>query len=190
MTELSRYIDRRVTGTSTGVSQSFSAGSTTWTLPYSVATNGSEGVLVVARQDSSALLTSTRPAANQIRVTGDYTAIPVFIGVLYQFKYTLSRIYLRDPQTLKAETRGRTQVRVLTIHYTDTADLTVTVTPVGTPAKTYSKTNATPASGKLRVPVLAENTQVTIEITSSSAGPLFLSGIDWEGTFSNRGKLL
>lgn len=149
----------------------------------------------MARQDSSALLTSTRPAANQIRVTGDYTAIPVYIGVLFTFYCKLSNIYLRsdllNAETrgrTTAETRGRTTLRYLEVRYTDTTEFTVTVTPVGTAAKTYSRTSTTPASGTLRIPVHARNEQVTIEINSATCGPVFISGFDWYATVTLRGK--
>ena len=185
------YLDRRVASDSPFVTETVGGGFTTWTLPYSVATDGSEGVLTVVRQNSLTPLVVTRPSATQVQAVGDYSQVPVYIGVLYNFKYTPSRIYLRD-DVRRPETRGRLNLRFLNIHYTDTTDLTVTVTLDGRSPRVYTLDNpvGTIQTGQLTVPIMGRNTYATVEIESTSAGPIFVSGLDWDGTYSLRGEAL
>src|ERR1043166_2369017 len=130
--EKARYLDRRVSNTTPGVSAAYNAGTntTTWTLPFNVATNGSEGVLqVVKRGTTITLLTSTRPAANQIAVTGqgDLTAASVYIGVQYEFRYKFSRLYFRNRDE-EPETLGWLTLRYVDVLYHDTTDFNVVIT--------------------------------------------------------------
>jgi len=188
------YLDRRVDQTTTGVSSVYSAGpdTTTWTIPFNVATNGTEGTLVVVNRGIGLVLASSRPAANQIRTTGqgDLTGASVFIGVLYEFRYKPSRIYARFKDEVP-ETRGRLTLRMIDVLYHDTTDFDVVITLVGRNPITYSfkvAALALPTSGRLTVPILSKNENATIELVNFSPGVCAFSSLDWEGDFSMRDR--
>jgi hypothetical protein len=188
------YLDRRVDQTTTGVSSAYSAGpdTTTWTIPFNVATNGTEGTLVLVNRGTGLVLTTTRPAANQIRTTGqgNLTGASVFIGVLNEFRYKPSRIYFR-PKDEVPETKGRLTLRFIDVLYHDTTDFDVVVTLVGRNPITYSFKVAAlglPTSGKLTVPILSKNENATIELVNNSPGVCAFSSLDWEGDFSMRDR--
>lgn len=186
------YLDRRVDQTTTGVSSAFAVATTTWTLPFNVATNGSEGTLVIVNRTTGLVLASTRPAANQIAVTGqgNLTAASVYIGVLYEFRYKLSRIYYRLQQEVP-ETGGFLMLRWLTAFYHDTTYFDVVVTLLGRAARTYTTSVAAlglPVSGKVRLPIQSVNDNATIELVNFTPGVCAFSGLDWEGDFAMRSR--
>jgi len=191
--ESAQYIDRQVAQDTTGVTEAYDtlSDTTTWTLPYNVATDGSEGTLVVARRSPAEVLTSTRPATNKIAVTGrgDLTATSVYIGVLSPFRYKMSRIYFR-PKDEVPETRGRLKLNYLNIIYRDTTDFQVIVTLQGRSPYTYTfkSPDGLPASGTLHVPVQGQNEQVTIELVNNTPGICVFSSIDWEGYYATRSR--
>lgn len=183
MTSIIAYLDRRVSNTTAGVSAAYASTTTTWTLPYSVPVNGSEGVLVVMTQGNNGVLTSTRPSATTIAVAGaDYRNTPVWIGVSYGFQWTLSNIYVRG-KTGAADTNGQLNLRYLSLDYEDSTEFLVTVTEAGKADRTYPFTSATPASGIFKVPIMARNTTVTITITSPTADGCAFSGFLWDGEY-------
>lgn len=189
------YLDRRCDAISTpsgvllaGQAAVFASGATTWTLPYSIATDGSEGDVVVANSTTGAVYTSTRPSATTVRVAGaNLTTALVYIGQRYLFKYVPSTLFVRDRNDLPT-TRGRLQLRNSELFYVDTTDFTVTVSPVGKTAINYTVNLTTPADGKLRVPIKTRNTEVLLEITNNTPGPCALSELDWEGWFTSRDR--
>lgn len=180
------HLDRRVTNTSLGVSASYSGGSTTWTLPYSVATDGSEGVLAVIRQDTLEPLSVTRPAPNQVRASGNYTGTAVYIGISYSMKYTLSTLYPRD-QYNRALRRGRTTVSYLDVLYRGEG-MVVRVESPGRDEYTKELPEGAPEEGTVRVPIHMKNTKATITVESVGAKFLAVSGFDWEGHHHNRAE--
>lgn len=186
------YLDRLVTENTLGLSSTFSAGVTTWTLPYSLAGDGSEGVLVVIDGVTGAVLPSTRPALNQISVSGvNRVGAPIFIGVQYTTSYTLSQVFIRkEDGNGKPDQRGRLQVRYIFVSYEDTTDFTVTVSTPGKTDRVYSYSSASPTSGRFPVPVLEHNTDVTITLSCSSGGSFGWSGYAWEGTLFTRARLM
>jgi len=105
----------------------------------------------------------------------------------YTFRYVMSALYPRDRDGL-AQTTGRLQLSYLRVEYHDTCDLTVTVKQNGRADRVKSVTHATPTTGFLSVPVLAQNEAVTIEITSAAPVGCSLASIGWEGTFTDRSR--
>ena len=188
MSEITANLDRRITEATSGVSASYAAGVTTWTLPYAVATDGSEGTLCVVKASPWTVLETTRPAANQVAYAGgNLVGVPVYIGIIYPTTSTLSRLYQRDKDD-KAETRGNLTLRYLTIFYEDTTDLTVTVASTGRASRTYTLAYNEPTSGKLQVPLLGRNDELTITLSSTGSGTVGFSGLDWEGTYHVRNQ--
>lgn len=160
----------------------------TMTLPFAVATDGSEGEVVVFRLDTLEEVTCTRPSATTVAVTDDLTGTDVMVGLRYTFEYTLSDLFIRNGEG-KAETAGRTQIRYLTVLLQDTADLTATVTPDGRSAYTYTYA-ANPALDFARwlVPVMAQNYTVGIVLSNDKSLGCSIAGLDWEGTFATRAR--
>ncbi len=179
------FLDRRITDDFAGVSPTYGAGATTWTLPYSIATDGSEGTVAVVRDDTRAVLVTTRPTATTVRFTGvDLSAVAVWIGLLFGFVVQFSVIYSRDRQTGAPDIRGRTNLRYVKIHYEDATRFTVTVTSAGRAARDYEFTAAdltVPESGEFLVPIQSQNTQTTITVTADTPGAAGFSGYEWEG---------
>jgi hypothetical protein len=154
-------LDRRVKGDA--IASGFAGSTLTFTLPYKIATDGSEGTLVVARISTGAVVASTRPAINQVAVANvTNTPADFYIGVLFTTRYRFSTIMKRsvnrDGQPI-VDARGRLQLRYLKLNVHDTSDLTAVVTLDGRAAINYpNTTNHT-------TPDKAEGVQV------SGAGP-------------------
>lgn len=181
-----QYLDRRLRGSE--LASVYSGGSTTWTLPYTVAAFGSEGTLVVANPGTGEVYPSTRPAANQITVAGqDLTDTEVFIGILYTAYYALSTIYERDDQG-RPKLNGRLTVRSLKLYQHDTTSLTATVRQGGRSDAATVYSSPTAAQDTVRVPVMGKNTDVDIAISDATPGSLTLSAIEWEGTQAPRSR--
>lgn len=184
------HLDRRVTESSTGVSVAFDGTKTTWTLPYELAVDGSEGVFSVVRDSTRERLTTTQESTNTVSVVGNYVGVQVHIGVVFDTEWEFSVIYRRNPnRNNQPDIRGRTNIRYLKLHYEDATSFSVVVTAAGRAARTYTFTSADPAvpeSGVFHVPIQAQNTQVTIAVTSSGAGAASFSGYEWEGMVYQR----
>lgn len=181
------YLDRRLTDSSLGVTAVYDGVHTTWTLPYSVATDGSEGTLVVALQGSLQILTVTRPAANQVQATGDYHAQTVIIGVLYTFLFVPSPIYFRDTKG-NPDTTAKLVIRRLTVQAEESTDLSVVVRRLQGTTTRYAKSQTRPAPMEFGFAVGARNDQVRIEISSSSPGALALENLTWRGEYFPRAR--
>lgn len=195
------HMDRGVTDDTTGVSSVFGGGTTTWTFPYSIATNQStDGYLAIARTDTNIWLNPvggipgvvvTRPNTNQIAVSGlgDLTGTPVLIGVLYNMTYELSTLYLRN-QKGGVEQRGRLRVGYLNISHAPMTDMSVVVTPQGRGSYTYvfSDPTADVEISPFRVPIQGRNEDLTIVITNDTPGSTRLEAMDWEGEYVVRSR--
>lgn len=183
------YLDRRIDNDFAGVSPSYNGTATIWTLPYEIATDGSEGTVSVIRKDTGEALTVTRPTATTVACTGaTLVAVDVWIGLTYGTRLELSVIYRRD-QNGAPDMRGRTVLRYLKLFYEDATGFTVTVTSAGRAARTYTFAAAdplVPETGIFTIPIQSRNTESTIVITAATAGACGFSGYEWEGTFYNR----
>lgn len=176
-----RYLDRRVTENE--ATPVVNTGVTTWTLPYEVATDGSEGVLVIRRlSDNGELNVLDRPSVTTVRATGDYTATSVYIGVVYTQQFDPTTIYYRDPQTGEPDNRGRIQLLRGYFEYHDSTDFTVTPSATGKTMTAISLDVSAPQDGLLNVPFLTRNTELGLSITNSTPGSCNLTALDWEGT--------
>jgi hypothetical protein len=166
----------------------YSDPNTTWTLPYEVATDGTQGTVEVVLANGS-VLSTTRPTATTVRATGDYSAIAVTIGVRYSFTAELSTLYIRkDDEMETPETRGRLQLRSVTLAHVASRDFTVSVTADSRAARSVTFDEAAETDGDYRVPVLTENKQARIIITNATPNPSRFSGLDWEGFYTARGQ--
>jgi hypothetical protein len=176
-------LDRRLTeqeGT-------YAANKTTWTLPYSIPTDGSEGTVVVVV--NGAVVATSRPSATSVATTADVdlSASDAIIGVRYDFRYTLSDLYPRDREG-KADTRGRLQLSRARLHYKDSREFDVEVTPDGRAKRTYSFSETSAEDGEFPFQIGTRNTTALIEFVNDSPFPSVLTGLDWEGTLVNRSR--
>lgn len=185
MTNPPIYLDRRVTEASSGVSVAFDGTKTTWTLPYAVALDGSEGIFSIVRNSDRTTLAVTQESTTSVSAVGNYIGVPVHIGLIFRTILQFTVIYRRDPNRNNApDTRGRTNLRYLKLGYENATSFTVVVNAGGRLNHSYSFDAADPSvpeSGIFSVPVQCENTQATITVVADDAGAANFSGYEWEG---------
>lgn len=175
------HLDRRVR---LATVESSTTTVSTWKLPYACPVNGSEGTLIVVRQDNGAIIPSHRNADPlRVHAAGNWKNVPVWIGVPYTFRYVPTGIAFRGDGGVP-EDKGRLQVRYIDIVCPDTRSLTVGVSPVGRPEREAGP----PHDGRLRVGVHSQNTQFILDIYDSSPYPVALVALDWEGHFTQRSR--
>ena len=117
----------------------------------------------------------------------------VFAGIPYRFRYRFSEIVMKkenEPITI-----GRLQIRNLAVVYFDTGYFEAHVSPknratsvVTFTGRVLGSVNNTLGSvpletGTFRVPVLAKNDQVVIELISDSFLPCAFQSAEWEGYY-------
>jgi hypothetical protein len=160
----------------------------TITFPYPIATDNSEGELKVWRKDTAAEVTiASRPTTTTATTAADLTGVDFDIGVAYEARARLAPVYFRG-QDGEAEATGRTQVRELQVHYNNTEELKVEVTPDGRAKQTVAVSNAAPTEGTARVPVLTRGETAIIELVSDQAGDARVNSIDVELQHTNRSR--
>lgn len=174
---------------------------TTWTLPYTQATDiefkavlpstfsGKKGTVVAL----------TRPATTTARATGDFSANPVYVGRSYTMRHRLSELYFKDQQNLTIQS-GKLQIRRMSVNFDDTGYFRVEVTAPGRTTKSYPFTGkvlgtssmilGTPniASGTHKFPILTQNKDCVIEFVNDSPLPCALQSGEWEGEFTIKSR--
>jgi hypothetical protein len=188
------YLDRRARQNDTGYSVDYNvtvAGQTCWTLPFDVATDGSEGTLAVVKQQSGDTIpTATRTATSTI-YTGngtDYSGTGVYIGLLYDSEYTFSELHLREEDGF-GRRDGRLTIRNMNIAYQDTMDLDINVNPLNSCDITYALDSTQPGiDGEKYVPVGQRTSDVTITLKSTGHGPFTALSAWWDGMYHNRAR--
>lgn len=181
-------------------------GLTTWTLdkPYSyiagksaVYTTSGASLSVVS---GTAYVLNTDTAAT-ISVRGDYSAIPVWVGLKYEMKYQFSQFWLQGRagqrgQGEAALQSGRYQLRNLSLLFEDTAFFKVKVASGGENNYEYDYSGIIVASSQLnqiylnrgtyRVPIYGRNTSTVITVVNDTALPCKLLGAEVEGDYNDR----
>lgn len=119
----------------------------------------------------------------------------VIVGIPYNFKITLSPIYMRVEEKnggQKALTNGRLQIRTLKVNYSDTGGFVVYVNSNNhqrsyrMTSKQLNKVKAGElplTTGTLRIPIQMLNTAYTCSIESDMPVPVSLIGYLWEGNW-------
>jgi hypothetical protein len=180
-------LDRRV-----ALAATFGGGNSTFTLPYELATDGSEGVVQVVTADGT-IYTPTRPTTTTAVVTGvDLSAAECTVGIRFDMTVTLSTIYWRQADhtgQAKPDPRKTLQLQRLLVSYEDSKQFDVVVQGQERSAATYALALAAARSGLHSVPVLSNNERVTITISSAYATPCWISGAKWEGVHKTRSGL-
>jgi hypothetical protein len=132
-------------------------------------------------------------------VADDVTSYDVTVGVPYTLSYQFSTIYMRQRipyvGTWEIVQDGRLQLRYVTLEYHDTSYFDVTVTLPGRDpyVKHFSgmilgsdnELGRIPvATGKLRIPVMAENYKTKIAVTNDTPFPSAFGNAEWQAIYS------
>ena len=168
---------------------------TTFTTPF-VYSNKIALMFAPAESDSGIQMTLTPTFGNSYTVEGDITAFPdAVIGETYEFRWELSPQFLRE--TKGAGTviiqDGRLSLRYLTLQYMDTSAFTVRVSTPGGRVYEYPFEGRTIGSannilggvsidtGKFRVPIMAQNSIVKIEVVNDTPFHCSFVAAEWQG---------
>jgi hypothetical protein len=203
------HYDRRITEAQcTSVVYDAVAGTTTWTLPYQI-----DGTMkVVTREvNPGQTIVTTQPTNTTLRCLGDKSTTKVYIGQTYSRTYEFSKFYYREEgkQGSAIVNAGRLQIRTCTLQYSDTGTFNVSVTQDHRDPNNYVQFRELNdvaftgrvlgagsnllgaialATGEFRFPVWAENTKVTITISSDSFLPMHFQSAEWEGFYHSRSR--
>lgn len=178
------HLDRQIASSATGVVAAVAGSETKWTLPFAQASG-----LVVYNPATDALIPTTQLSPTEVQTTGsagDLTALPVVIGVQYEYRYELSRLFQRQEAAAGREvvdTNGRLRLGYLTLY--GSGVYTVTVTAEGRTPIAYANTNG---DSPYRVPIQTRNDEATIVITDNGPNTTKLTSIEWEGKRSARNR--
>ncbi len=190
------HLDRRVklTGSYNAI-----LNETSWTLPYAVTNGTIEGVLGAewGTRSSRRLTAIYRKSSTVYAMEGDWSAFPVYLGLVYILTYTFSTFYMRDRKDQAIET-GRLQIRYLTAKFRDSGYFAGWVeTPGRNPAKyvwsplrlgtiglivDYPVTT----SGTFAFPVASKADRATVYLENDSPYPSCFYAAEWEGVYTNR----
>lgn len=171
-------------------------GLTTWTIPYGHQSTVI-GVLSSAYTQAGRQLTLTYDGGGaDVTAVGDWSFGSVIFGLPYTSRVKLSRLYARGDDG-KTYLQGRTQIRRMTLWFSDTGYFKVTVTPQGRPAKTYEFSGrnvsvlnniidqVTLTSSEFSFGVKSKSNTVDIEILSDSYLPMQITQASWSGFYNN-----
>ena len=218
-TEFEILLDRKTTeaACSTSLINSGALGvQTVITLPYPMANTGT--MAVVGRFDSSntiahgqvikataETLTGGSSGNGTMTVPGDLSSAKFFVGEIYNMTYQFSTPYLKETPPgggLAVLAGPRLQLRTWSIVFDETSNFSVKITPSQRDEQTYPFNGykigsgqfpvGTPslATGKFRVPVMAQNIEAKIVLFSDSPLPCRVQSAEWEGWYQERASRL
>lgn len=141
---------------------------------------------------------------SSVVVEGDQRSTPFYIGVVYDMVYQFSTPLIRTSSgTSKvAVTDGRLQVKTGNLTYNNSLFFKVLVTPKYRNTYTYKFTGPRLGtggavlgaedlvSGAFKFPVMAKNTELTVELHNDSPFPCALLSMDWESWYQVRNQRL
>ena len=219
-TQVELLLDRKTTEASCTVALTTPAGldvQSTITLPYPIDTANSTMAVVGRFYAGNSLmhgqvvqiLSSTAAGGaggmGTLTVRGDLTAAKFYVGETYDMLYEFSAQFLKEqpPGGGMAVVAGpKLQLRTWTVVFDKTSAFNLRVTPRGRDAMTYPYTGLELGdqeialgelalrTSKFRVPVMAQNIEAKVEITSSSPLPCRIQSAEWEGWYHTRSARL
>jgi len=218
-TDFEVLLDRKTTeaSCSTSLINSGALGvQTVITLPYPMANTGT--MAVVGRYDASntirhgqvikataETLTGGASGNGTMTVLGDLSSAKFYVGEIYNMTYEFSTPYLKETPPgggLAVVAGPRLQLRTWTIVFDDTSNFSIKITPAQRDELTYFFNGykigsgqfpvGTPslATGKFRVPVMAQNIEAKIVLFSDSPLPCRVQSAEWEGWYQTRASRL
>jgi len=219
-TQVELLLDRKTTEASCTVALTTPSGldtQSTITLPYPIDTANSTMAVVGRFYAGNSLmhgqvvqvLSSTAAGGaggmGTLTVRGDLTAAKFYVGETYDMLYEFSAQFLKEqpPGGGMAVVAGpKLQLRTWTVVFDKTSAFNLRVTPRGRDAMTYPYTGLEIGdqeialgelalrTSKFRVPVMAQNIEAKVEITSSSPLPCRIQSAEWEGWYHTRSARL
>ena len=218
-TEFEVLLDRKTTeaACSTSLINSGALGvQTVITLPYPMANTGT--MAVVGRFDSSntiahgqvikataETLAGGASSNGTMTVPGDLSSAKFFVGEIYNMTYEFSTPYLKETPPgggLAVLANPRLQLRTWSIVFDETSNFSMKITPGQRDELTYPFNGykigsgqfpiGTPslATGRFRVPVMAQNIETKIVLFSDSPLPCRVQSAEWEGWYQERARRL
>lgn len=212
-------LDRKVSEASCFVALTSPAGldvQSTITLPYPI--NANSTMVVVGRYATPNTIqpgqviniisqTATGGAGGNgtLVVRGDLTAAKFWVGESYQMLYEFSTPYLKEEPLgggMAMVAGPKLQLRTWTMIFDQSSTFQLNVTPRNRSTYSYPYTGievgdqqvplGTPGirTGKFRVPVMTQNIDAGITITSASPLPCRLQSAEWEGWYHSRARRL
>lgn len=203
-------LDRLILGArATAVSYDAVNDRTTFTLPYGESQQ-MEGFVITDHGTYKAghrFSTPVKPAANQIRVPGNWSSVPAQNSIVFGRSYTL--LHRFSPLLVRvdapgggsvATTDGRLQLGTVKLNYADTGYFRAEVTPFRRDTYRYPFTGrivgsarnllGSPAldTGTFSFPVRTNNMNTTIQLVNDSPYPSRFLNAEWEGIYTPRNR--
>ena len=190
-------VDRRVDQSSC----TLSGDGLTITMPYKAYTGST--IEVITKAGVRIPVTTQTNDSNQIVVSSSLTGVDFWLGEQYEMVYTFSDVVLREPSPQGGEhtiAEGRSQVRYLTLQFSDTNFFKIEVTPDYRDTSTHVFTGRILGSGNntigsvpleqgtFRVPVYSKSNQVTIHCKNDTPMPCALTGAEFEMSINARSR--
>lgn len=159
-----------------------------------------EAIIAKAQPKKAGTRLALEATGTGARIRGNYTDCDLIVGRKYTFRYQFSPITRKEQvgNAVQSDTQGRLQLRTMQVNFATTGYFKALVTPEGRNTYTYiysGKTLGLPSStigtieldtGNTKFPILAQNTQVTIELNSDAPLPCSFLSADWEGMYVKR----
>ena len=218
-TEFEILLDRKTTevSCSTSLINSGALGvQTVITLPYPMSGTGTMAVVgrfasnnTIAHgqviKATAETLTGGASGNGTMTVPGDLSSAKFFVGEIYNMTYEFSTPYLKETPPgggLAVLANPRLQLRTWSIVFDETSNFSMKITPgqrdeliypfngykigsgqfpIGTPSL---------ATGRFRVPVMAQNIETKIVLFSDSPLPCRVQSAEWEGWYQERARRL
>jgi len=217
-TNIELLVDRKTTEANCTVALTNPAGldvQSTITLPYPI--NNTSSMAVVGRYFAgntmlhgqvlipiSQTLAGGAGGNGTLVVRGNLTAAKFYVGELYDLLYQFSTQYIKEqpPGGGMAIAAGpKLQLRTWTMIFDKTSAFEIKITPRGRDTNTYPYNAIAPGDASLlgspgiktnrfRVPVMTENLNAVIQLTSSSPLPCRFQSAEWEGWYHTRATRL
>lgn len=180
---------------------------TTWTLPYVHTAHTAADFQVVKSggwpSSYGAIIPNhTLVGTTDVRISGDYSAHPVYIGHIYTFRYRFSELFVREgtnPDQGSPILNAILHLRTMNVRFSQTGFLRAEVTPRdGATTYQYSFNGmvlgasdlviGTPniTTGTFRFPVVADSRRVTIDLVNDSHVPSSIVSAEWSGNYTPR----
>ena len=183
-------LDRRINGGPSSYTPGvYGAPNTVWTLPYPV---DPSATFQVVRQDTGVAITVSQStdASNVTTLTasGDFSAVPVYIGQQFTMRYRFTRPVLREQsgQGKSPVNTGRLQTLRGYLAYHDSQYLKVAVTPDGRPTEYATLDSSTSGTDVLSFAVGCDAKKVIVDVTNDTHRPSNITNVEWECLYTTR----
>ena len=192
------HLDRKVSNSTTGVSESYNAGTnqTTVTIPYTKTNTLSLVGASTGSNQAGQEISIVSQTGTSVVVTGDITSYDYFIGEDYTFTFTFSQQFIQeaDAQGSRISIKeGRLQIRNWSVNYNNTGFFTTVVQPVGRSSSSTTFTGTITGTGLLGTVNLAdgdytfavqsESDKLTVTLASDSHLPCNFINASWQGYY-------